>query len=101
WAENTAKLTPIPSQVAPSGQGRPASRRAGRDTFSALMRQNQGREGREYEFDRVCAPVGPNRRRINAARIAHVAPAIEFGIGVHPFAPEALALPADAIAVAP
>ena len=88
-AENSAKLVPLPSKVAPSGCGVPAesthAQRSGTRKIAAsggTTRRNSAR------------PLPPSR---HASRIAGIAAAIDGRIGVEDFAPGAGERHRDAI----
>src|SRR5438874_12170250 len=78
-AENSAKLVPRPSQVAPSGCGDPGERRT-----LALPDEKNCSKGRNNKADlgnRALAQC------VDDAGVPHVAAAIECGIGVEHLAP--------------
>src|SRR5262252_6851100 len=78
-AENSAKLVPRPSHVAPSGSGRPADE-------AALVRGNQEnrRERRDDKADLWNRVVV---RRAHFSAVADVAAAVDRRIGVERLAP--------------
>src|SRR5262249_38535864 len=79
FAENSAKFVPRPSQVAPSGCGAPAERRA-----LTLRDEKNCSKGRNNKAD-----LG-NRallQRLDRAAVPDVAPAVERRIGVEHLAP--------------
>src|SRR5580704_322190 len=87
WAENSAKLTPLPSHVAPSGKGLPGHTWVGdamRALFRSVRRQDQGAERRQLKAQRVRVAVHRVRFGMYFAGIADAAPAIELGIGIDP-----------------
>src|SRR5438045_9045840 len=88
-AENSAKLVPRPSQVAPSGCGAPGESRT-----LALRDEKNCSKGRNNKAD-----LG-NRgfvQCVDGAGIAHVAAAIERGIAVQHLAPASGERDLDAI----
>src|SRR5262245_58593660 len=96
WAENTAKLVPRPSQVAPSGYGEPGSRRSGHAT-SALRAQHHRGERRQGQQDGLGLTVRGLVVRYHGTVIAEIAAAIEARIAVGDLAPSAGPRHADAI----
>src|SRR5918912_3468433 len=77
-AEKTAKFTPRPSQLAPSGPGRPGSSRSGMGGISAGQfgtdaggghspprDEHHGRERRQQEGDRLVEAVARHRLRLH------------------------------------
>src|SRR6267378_3502108 len=80
-AENSAKLVPRPSKVAPKGCGRPADSR-----MSALRDQEDRGERRDDEA-KLGAGAAVDRR--HAAAVADIAAAIEPRVGIEHLAPGA------------
>src|SRR5512144_707203 len=85
----SAKLTPPPSHVAPSGYGRPGRVRGRSSVIPAGASggdqpdRGERRQGQHYRV-RLAVPGGGLAR--HAARVAHVAAAIERGGGVEDLA---------------
>src|SRR5262249_60238069 len=78
-AENSAKLVPRPSQVAPNGCGVPAEIRT-----LALRDEKNCRKGRNNKADLGnCAPV----QRPDRAPVPDIAPAVQRGSAVEALAP--------------
>ena len=86
-SEKSAKLTPAPFQVAPSGYGRPGKTGARLDA-NILMQPSLGRaqhhrrQRRQRQHHRLRAAVRRNRLGRNRPEIAQVASAVKLGIGV-------------------
>src|ERR1700730_18580337 len=79
FAENSAKLVPRPSHVAPNGYGAPAEIRT-----LPLRNEKNCRNGRNNKADiGHCTLV----QRPDCALVPDIAPAVQRGIGVEDFAP--------------
>src|SRR5437868_5615910 len=90
-AENSAKLVPLPSQLAPRRAGVPADRRI-RSAFGYEEDRSQRRNG-EIKFIAIAL------QRLDAAGIADVGAAIMGGVGIERLAPFAAERHADAVVV--
>src|SRR5262245_24552446 len=90
-AENSAKLVPLPSQLAPRRDGDPAERRI-QSAFGYEEDRSQRRNG-EIKF------VTFAMQRLDAAGVADIAAAIMGGVGVERLAPLAAEGRADPVIV--
>src|SRR2546421_6205958 len=81
FAENSAKLLPRPSHVAPNGCGAPAEIRT-----LPLRNEKNCRKGRNNKAD---LGNGALVQRPDRARVPDIAAAVERGIGVEDLAPSA------------
>src|SRR3712207_762466 len=89
-AENTAKLTPSPSQFAPSGSGLPGSSRSGKGGISAPLRsQDQRRQRRQDQEQRIGEAVAGDGLRGHVAAVAFVGAAVALGVRVERLLPSA------------
>src|SRR5215470_3833507 len=92
-AENSAKLVPLPSQLAPRRLGVPSDTRI-QSAFGYEEDRSQRRKG-EIKFMTVALQL----QRLDAARVPDIAAAIVGGVGVERLAPPAAERGADAIIV--
>src|SRR5690606_5141182 len=105
WAENTAKFTPEPSNVAPSGQGLPASSEGTRKTLLVIAsllqpdcgREHEGCERRQHEADAARLAMRTRVGRLYRPPIAHAGTAVDVGIRIEDLVPGARQRHADAV----
>src|SRR5579864_3093791 len=82
-AENSAKLTPLPSQVAPSGSGWPGHTLVeGMLSLSRFCREDQRPERRQAEPQRMGMAVHWVRFSIRLAGVADAAAAVNLSVGI-------------------
>src|SRR5215813_2070115 len=81
FCENSAKLVPRPSQVAPKGWGAPAESRL-------LVLGNEKNRSKRWN-DKADLGNSPLLQRANASGVPHIAAAIDGCVSVQRFAPKA------------
>src|SRR5688572_11765676 len=92
FAENRAKLTPPPSQVAPSGWGRPGSTRnrpmLRKGSLPGVLEDDR-RERRKRQRERGRTSLPGRGFRMHRSGIAGIRAAVDTGVRVEPFDPAA------------
>src|SRR5882757_1703468 len=100
-AENTAKLVPRPSQVAPSGYGEPGDNRSGYGAMNLrLGPEHDGGERRKRQLERLLLPVRRAANGVDRAFVPRVATAIEARVRIGDLAPGPGMRHADAVVMA-
>src|SRR5512142_1348110 len=102
-AENSAKLTPPPSQVAPSGDGRPGQTRLrvaviARTALRGLGREHHRAQRGQRQIQRVRLVAPGEALRHETTAIAHIAAAIKLRIRIEDLPPPAPRRRADPVA---